>query len=102
MGRKLRSLFVTRAGHNLNPTLAALESAGFDPWWSWERVDDGAALAPALEGSAWDVLIYDQQSGISLDHVRASVEQHAPTLPIVIAASLDRLGADVKRALGDD
>ena len=100
MGRKLRWLIVTRVGNNLNPTLTALASAGLEPWWSWERVEDGAALPLALEGSAWDVLIYDMRSGISFDHVRATVELHAPELPIVVAGSLTTLGIDVKRALG--
>jgi hypothetical protein len=100
VGRKVRSLIVTRVGHNLDPTLAALEAAGLEPRWSWERIEDGAALPSALEAGVWDVLIYDLRCGISLDLVRASVERHAPALPIVIAASLDTLGADVKRALG--
>jgi hypothetical protein len=100
VGRKLRSLIVTSVGANINPTLSALASAGLDPWWSWERVEDGAALPHALE-AAWDVLIYDMRSGISLDQVRASVEHHAPALPIVVAGALDTLGADVLRALGD-
>ena len=105
MGRKLRSLFVTLHGSNLNPTIEALEKSGFEAWWSWERVESGGKLPEVLERDDWDVVIYDPRCiyepewGLSLEILRDHVKRHAPKLPIVVAVSLDTLGDEVKRVL---
>lgn len=92
MGTPLRVLMVEDSGDDAELLLLELERGGYDP--VHERVDSQEAMAAALEGRSWDVVISDyvmpQFSGLA---ALALLKEMEIDLPFIIVSG--RIGEDI-------
>jgi diguanylate cyclase (GGDEF)-like protein len=92
MGKRLRVLIVDDSENDVRLLLRRLTGGGFEP--EFERVETAEAMAAALSGPAWDIIISDysmpQFSGIAALEL---LKQSGLDLPFIIVSGA--IGEDV-------